>query len=755
MEQGQVNDALAPQRGGRARSEPHDRWDDLVLPEQGKKLLRSVPAELDARRAGNAAAGSERVRGPKPGLTLLFAGEAGTGKTFAAELLADELGVGIVAVDLLAVSSLDRSEAENEIGRAFAEAEKSRALVVFDRADVLLDAPGQRPRSKRSREALGLSKLVEGSHGYPGAVVFISRISPKLVPSLRDGMYFAVEFPFPWSDGRKQIWRRLLPVDARVSDDDLEYLADSFMDTGATIRACCVAATAAAAKEGVPVGLIHVGGALESEYRGRPKSQRAASALARLREGTAAAPAVDEAPNKPVAVPEKPARSMPAPAPGTLTPSKPTVEPAPGKRTPSKPAAEPAPGELTPSKLGSDPAPQPAEPLPARIQAALGRPAQAPAESPAPPAAAGASSAKPRLVPAQPALAPTERHQASEKPMTRPVGAVPASDRPTVAQPLQAQAFVPVPVPAPRERPVSTGLLVLAVAGILLAAVLGFEIAPSSGGNSKPAPAAALAAAGPVQISYPPTWRRQALPRARTRGLSDGLAVGPAPPARGLLVIGTSRADDANLLSPPLRIALSDKTVASVVKLGGLAFNAYPSASAVGGSLYALPTTAGTVFAICLTAGAPPGFTHSCERALATLRLTSGHILAPGQNATYASAVNRAVTELNAARSKAASQLRLARTGKAQAAAASQLAAAHAAAASTLSHLTSVGPATAANLAVVAALRATASAYTTLGRAATDNDPAAYSKASSAVTQREKSLQSAFAQLGNLGYQVG
>ncbi len=298
----------------------------------------------------------------------------------------------------------------------------------------------------------------------------------------------------------------------------------------------------------------------------------------------------------------------------------------------------------------------------------------------------------------------------------------------------------------------------LALAGIVLAAVLGFVVARSTGGSSSPsAPAHAgkLAAAGPVQISYPSTWRRQALPRARTRGLTGGLAVGPASPAGGLLVIGTSTGDNASLLSPPLRVALSEKTPANVVKLGGLAFNVYPNAPAVGGSLYALPTTAGTVFGICLTAGAPPGFSHSCERALATLRLTSGRIVAPGQNAHYASAVNRALSTLNAVRSKAASQLRLANTGRAQAAAADQLAAAHAAAALALSHLSSVGPATAANLALVAALRATATAYTALARAATDSDGAAYTKASSAVTRGESSLQPALAQLRRLGYQVG
>jgi hypothetical protein len=223
-------------------------------------------------------------------------------------------------------------------------------------------------------------------------------------------------------------------------------------------------------------------------------------------------------------------------------------------------------------------------------------------------------------------------------------------------------------------------------------------------------------------------------------------------------VIGTSRADRVSHLSQPLRVALSGRSPANVVTLGGLNYNLYQNVTAHGrsaGSLYALPTTAGTVFGVCLTSGAPSGFNQSCERVLATLRLTSGRILPPGQSETYASALNRALSKLNAARSKAGSQLRLARSAQAQAAAASALAAAHTAAASALSQLRTAGPATAANSAVVAALRANATAYAALARAAVDNNPVGYSQASSAVSRSSSSLQSALARLGSLGYQVG
>ena len=313
----------------------------------------------------------------------------------------------------------------------------------------------------------------------------------------------------------------------------------------------------------------------------------------------------------------------------------------------------------------------------------------------------------------------------------------------------------------PERRPArpsaARGVAVLAIAAILLAAALGFGFARLIGGGSSKS-ANKSASAGPVQLSFPSNWVIQDVPAAQARGLTDPLGVGPPSTGHGLLVVGTSEGQNGSLLARPLRAALSDRSPASVVTLGALNFNVYPNVFEGAGSnasLYALPTTAGTVFGICVTSGAPAGFTHSCERVLASVRLSSGRVVPPGQSASYASAVNQTIGKLNAARAKAGSQLRLAKTVQAQAAAATELAAAHTAAASTLSKLAAAGPATAVNSALVAALRASASAYTALAHAAAQSDGAAYSEQSGAVTRAESSLRSALSRLESLGYQVG
>ncbi len=804
MKRGPADEALASQPE-HVRSSAYDRWDDLILPEPQKKVLRSALAELDARRRADSSAGSE-PEPDRPGLTLLFAGGPGTGKTLAAALLADELGGRMVSVDLLGLSSQDHREAENQINRAFVEAERSHALLVFDRAESLLDTPypaaHTRPKRSRGRDlAPDLSKLAERSHGQPGAVVFVSRLTPSLAPSLGEGMDFVVEFPLPWSDARGEIWRRLLPADARVSDDDLDYLAVTFRDSGATIRDCCVAAAAMASKEGTQVQTVHIARALASQYRKRLLSPQASNALAHLLEASAAGAAASGPAAEAAA-----ASAKPATGPSKIVPASPGPPVSQPKSTPERPEPIPGPPEPrpTPAKAASasaapkvvaataageaaidagagKPTVEPASGKPT-VEPASGKPTVEPASgkprSRPPPASRGTAHARRA---SRQARAFTERGvvqarieaalgHAPPAPATPKLRSTPTRSRSAPAKPLPGPAE-PAPAPALAAVPVqdrvtdqrqpariSGRLAAIALGCVLVAAALGFAVARLTGSNASATPPDKQASAGPVQISFPSSWHPQSLPRAEAHGLASGLAVGPDAPGRGLLVIGTSRADRVSHLSQPLRVALSDRSPANVVTLGGVNYNLYQNLTAHGrsvGSLYALPTTAGTVFAICLTSGAPSGFNQSCEQVLATLRLTSGRILPPDQSETYASALNRALSKLNAARSKAGSQLRLAHSARAQAAAASDLAAAHTAAASALSQLTTAGPATAANAAVIAALRANATAYTALARAAVDNNTAGYSQASSAVSRAGNSLQSALARLGSLGYQVG
>jgi hypothetical protein len=676
---GHADEALASQSDPRVRQVAREGWDDLILPEREKQTLRAALIELDMRRKELVSSGSERAQAHEPRLTLLFAGVRGTGKTLATQLLADELGAEIVNVDLVDIASRDRGDAESQIDRAFAKAKESRALLVFDRADSLLDSrlpaqPGPAEQLHERGSAFEFSELVARSQRYPGVVVFTSWVTARTAPSLREGIDFVVEFPRPSSDARKQIWRRQLPPDARVDDVALSYLADSFLDPGATIRDCCVAATAAAAAEGVPVGTIHIGRALKREYRTRDVSWRTNEALTHLLEVGAAggspvsgAASSSGATDNRVAAAERPARpaatpTMPMPSAEqptrASTPAMPSAEQPTRASAPTEPSAEQPTRAFAPAKLSAEqatPASVPAKPVttsreptpkldaapaaaaptttsteatpePSASELAIAHASDGQRVEPAP---AGGVQARIAAALGLPPPA-TTNSEAGSAPSSDDAGATAARMSAESALAFDGRVRTSErPAAAERPRASRGGLRALvAVAGVLLAAGFGFAIARLTGGSTP----LANASAGSVRIALPSGWQLRTVPGAQGRRLSDALAVGPASPARGLLVIGTSHVRRANALSRPLRLALSGRSRATVVTLGGLQFTRYPPVRAnraPAEAVYALRTTAGTVFGLCRRAGAAPAFIQSCEQVLATMTLTAGRVLPP------------------------------------------------------------------------------------------------------------------------------
>ena len=333
--------------------------------------------------------------------------------------------------------------------------------------------------------------------------------------------------------------------------------------------------------------------------------------------------------------------------------------------------------------------------------------------------------------------------------------------------PVLRSAGVELPAPAPAVRFGQRGapgrgegirprVAVLWLVAVVIAALLGFTIARATGtGHSSPAPARHVSA-GSLSITLPSGWRRQTPQADPQLGLGDELALAPAS-SGGMLLIGRTVTANSDLLPQGLLSSLAVAPTPQIVSLGRISFYRYlnlsPRGQSTAETVYAAPTTLGTVLGVCVTRHAPAGFARSCELVLASLRLGSGTVLALGPSSSYATGLNAVLSKLNAVRSSAGSQLGSARDAAAQANAANALAAAHAAAAAELARL-DAGTATAANSAVASALRMTADAYRALAVAAATGNAHGYSAASSAVTGAAQTLKSALARLSALGYQV-
>jgi ATPase family associated with various cellular activities (AAA) len=261
------------------------RWDGLILPSVSRDLLRSIAADLRSDGAG------ERSPPPGPGLKLMFAGEPGTGKRLAARMLATDIGLPILSVELAGVISRKRSESEERLDHLFEAAERLRAIVYFADAGTWFAERTSHPAAEAPQGIdPDLASLLGRIDGYGGVVIFAATLGIAWEPVI-ERLDHIVEFPFPGEGARRRIWPLLLPGSAQLAPGELGFLADSFPLTGAAIKRCVVAAASAAASEGSPPELRHFVAAIEREYGDRLHSARVRQALGRFYAGTWDAPA--------------------------------------------------------------------------------------------------------------------------------------------------------------------------------------------------------------------------------------------------------------------------------------------------------------------------------------------------------------------------------------------------------------------------------------------------------------------------------
>jgi hypothetical protein len=245
-------------------------WDSLVLPEAQLAVLRQIAAHLRQRfkvqeEWGFAAKGSRGL-----GLATLFAGESGTGKTLAAEVLAHTLQLDLYRIDLSAVVSKYIGETEKNLRQVFDEAENSGAVLLFDEADALF---GKRTEVKDSHDRyanIEVSYLLQRMEAYHGLAVLTTNLKSSLDTAFLRRLRFVVQFPFPDQEQRLALWQRAFPAATPTRDLDLDKLSRLSM-TGGSIRNIALNAAFLAADAGQPVGMSHLLQAAHAEASKRER----------------------------------------------------------------------------------------------------------------------------------------------------------------------------------------------------------------------------------------------------------------------------------------------------------------------------------------------------------------------------------------------------------------------------------------------------------------------------------------------------
>jgi hypothetical protein len=249
------------------RLEPTFGWDDLVVPEHPRQVLGSISAYLRHRDLVVSEWGYEHTVARTQGLKVLFAGESGTGKTMAGQVLARELGLDLFRIDLATVVSKYIGETEKNLDRIFGAAEGSNAILFFDEADALF---GKRSEVRDSHDRyanIEVAYLLQKMEAYPGAVILATNFRQNMDDAFLRRLDVVVDFPFPEPEDRERIWRLVLPETAPVADDiDVAFLADRFKLSGGGIRNCSLAAAFLAADEHSDIGMRHLIRAVALEY---------------------------------------------------------------------------------------------------------------------------------------------------------------------------------------------------------------------------------------------------------------------------------------------------------------------------------------------------------------------------------------------------------------------------------------------------------------------------------------------------------
>jgi SpoVK/Ycf46/Vps4 family AAA+-type ATPase len=255
--------------------EPRYGWGDLVLPPDRMRQLRSVASRLRHRSIVHRDWGFGQKLARGRGLSVLFTGATGTGKTMAAEVLASELSLRLFQIDLSTVVSKYIGETERNLSAIFREAELGLVLLFFDEADSLY---GKRTEVKDAHDRyanLEVNYLLQRIEQYQGLVVLATNFQKNLDEAFMRRLHYTIDFPQPDEEARERIWRLHFPrLAPRAEDLDFGFLARQFQMAGGNIRNVVVEAAFLAAQEGgrdARISMRHVIEALKHEHQKQGK----------------------------------------------------------------------------------------------------------------------------------------------------------------------------------------------------------------------------------------------------------------------------------------------------------------------------------------------------------------------------------------------------------------------------------------------------------------------------------------------------
>jgi hypothetical protein len=250
------------------RVTPRAGMQDLVLPVRVSVLLREIVhrAQQRARVLDVWHMGGRSDKGR--GITALFAGESGTGKTLSAEVIARELGLDLYVIDLSTVVDKYIGETEKNLERIFDQAEDVNGVLFFDEADALFGKRSEVSDARDRYANIEIAYLLQRMERFDGITILATNLRANLDEAFTRRIDVLADFPSPEEEDRRRLWAMHLPPELpREADLDLDFLAEAFELAGGDIRNITLAAAYAAAVEGRAVSTEVLVRATAREYR--------------------------------------------------------------------------------------------------------------------------------------------------------------------------------------------------------------------------------------------------------------------------------------------------------------------------------------------------------------------------------------------------------------------------------------------------------------------------------------------------------
>ena len=239
-------------------------WNDIVLPDQEQQMLRQICVQVRERSRVYQEWGFGARMNRGLGITALFTGDSGVGKTMAAEVIANDLRLNLYRIDLSSVVSKYIGETEKNLGKLFDAAEDGGAILFFDEADALF---GKRSEVKDSHDRyanIEVNYLLQRMESFGGLAILATNLRGALDSAFTRRLRFILHFPFPCAADRERMWRKAFPAKTPLGNLDFAKLA-RFNLSGGSISNAAINAAFLAAPDSAHVGMSHVLSAIRQE----------------------------------------------------------------------------------------------------------------------------------------------------------------------------------------------------------------------------------------------------------------------------------------------------------------------------------------------------------------------------------------------------------------------------------------------------------------------------------------------------------